>query len=150
MKEVLVMKKRILPIILLVLCAALTLSACTMIKEPATLKGEFESKGYIVRHYSSIQSGQFKTMIDLIQLEDGSGITDIIIADGGENGSPKPLIVFYCNSSDTTKKVFDAAKKSLDAVAKFTKMKSPEDCNILTEDNAVIIGDHDMIELAKV
>ena len=144
------MKKRILPIILLILCAALSLSACTMIKEPYDLKSELEAKGYIVRHYTPIQSGQFTTMIDLIKLEDGSGITDIIIADGGnDTKGPKPLIIFYCDSKETSEKVFDSAKSSLDDVAKYTKMRSPENCNIITADNSVIIGDPDMIKLAK-
>ena len=75
------MKKRIIPVILLVLCAVLVLPACTMIKSPEVIRAEMEEKGYIVRLYGSTDADKYKSMANLINLESTEGVYNILIAD---------------------------------------------------------------------
>ena len=144
------MKKYLIPGILLILCAVLVLPACTMIKSPEVIKAEMEEKGYIVRLYGKNDTEKYKSMANLIKLESTEGVYNIIIADAGTTAADsKPLIIFFCDSKDATDRVFNAAKASLDEIVEFTNMSSPDDCNLVKLDNTVLIGDADMIELAK-
>lgn len=143
------MKKRIIPVILIVLCAAFVLSACTMIKAPETLKSEFEGKGYIVRLYGKSDTGEFKSMANLFKLDSTEGVSNILIADAGTTvDDAQPLIIFFCDNKETTDRVFSAAKSALNEIADFTNIKA-EKCNLIKADNAVLVGAAEMIELAK-
>ena len=145
------MKTRIISLILLVLCATFILSACTMIKEPDDLLADLKAKNYDVFLYSRSDTEKFKSMTNLINLEDSEGIVNILIAEGGKDkATAKPLIIYFCSSKEATDKVFDAAKASLADIAKFTSMASETDCNLQKTDNCVIMGHAEMIKIAKV
>ena len=144
------MKKQIIPVILLALCAALLLSACTIIKEPDNLKADLEALGYEPKLYSSVDTAKYSSLASLFELESTEGIYNILVADGGtDKDSAMPLIVFFCSSKEVTDRVFEDAKDSLDKIVSVTGLASADDCNLTKADNTVLVGHPEMIKVAK-
>ena len=134
--------------LLVALCALLTLFSCTSIKAPEDLKTLLEERGGVVKLYSD--SASFESILGYFEIENDGGITDILIADESKNNSdPRPLIVIYCNSKETTENVYTSARKSLSKISEFIGFGSIEKCKTLKADNTVLIGHAEMIELAK-
>ena len=144
------MKKRVISLILMALCAALLLSACTIIKEPENLKADLESLGYSPKLYSSTDTANYSSLANLFELDSTEGVYNILIVDGGaDKDTAKPLIVFFCSSKAVTDRVFEDVKDSLDTFVSVTGLASVEDCNLTKVDNTVIVGHPDMIKIAK-
>ena len=105
-------------------------------------------RGGVVKLYSD--SASFESILGYFEIENDGGITDILIADESKNNSdPRPLIVIYCNSKETTENVYTSARKSLSKISEFIGFGSIEKCKTLKADNTVLIGHAEMIELAK-
>ena len=131
------MKKYLLPIIMLMLCSVLVLSSCgkNSVKAPETLKAELEESGNIVRlYYPTTNVGEYQNAATFCGLSDTNGVENILIAEGGSGkDDAKPLIIFYCDSLETTDRVFDAVKKSVSVIVKNTGMTSEKECNIMNK-----------------
>lgn len=139
--------KKIIAIALAV-CAVLGLAACANfnIKEPDELVVALTEKGCSAKLIETQK--EITSFLGFFGINDIKGITDLVVADGSEGDTVKPLMVAYCNSKEAAERVRENVTGAIDRIADFFGV-SAEACKVLIADNAVLVGHPDMMDLAK-
>ena len=141
-----VMKKIIA--IALAMCAVLGLAACANfnIKDPDELVTALTEKGCSAKLIETQK--EITSFLGFFGINNIKGITDLVVADGSEGDTVKPLMVAYCNSKEATERTRENVSGAIEDIAEFFGV-SVEECKLLIADNAVLVGHPDMIDLTK-